>query len=267
MKNQMKFIAGYGLFALIRILFQLSQDSLRPVYYQTYVVVLTYLVFGLIFLLLNTGRSLVWAGPVLMAGIILEKLYIGKQTVVLLLLLYLFLSVQNSVLKENQKRNISEQLFVAWMLFLVAIPIYMVIQLYQTDPVDFNTVAISFKTNVSYFIYFILLLAGYGCVMVSRPSEKRVKTGTEKASQNLNQTVFRQKEAYFLAILSIVETAVFVALQGNYFLTIPFFDLWSLSLILLAVRGDLLSNAAVERVKRSVQRFLREEKGAEKKKA
>lgn len=255
------YIAFYLLFVLVRILFQISEEGLLTVLHQTTVVSAVYLVFGVVFLLLGKSQLLLLAGPILAAGLIAEKLFVGNQTIVLFLFVYLFLLAQTGFLKEDRKGGADGLILMAWMLFLLVVPVYLLIQMYQAQKLgaisaDYASI-VNLKVNWPYYRYFLLLLAAFGFVMLRRPAAKGAKAGKEKANRISTELLTRQKEAYFLALLSIVETAVFVSLRGDFYLTVPVFDLWTLSLILLTVKGDLLANTAVQQVKQSAEKFLR----------
>ena len=253
--HPLKLSAFYGLFVLVRLLFLRAEDSILPLLHQTEVAVACYLIFGLIFLLLNGGRSPFIAAPVLAAALVVEKLYIGRQTVVVFGFIFLFLLVQNYYLKEERKTTAGEFLLIVWGVILIAVPILLTILVNNElkDGAQSISSIVNFKMNWPYFRYFLLLLAGYGVVLFAKNSSNDKKTVKDK---QLTEMIFRQREVYFLSELSIVETAVFIALRGDFYLTVPIFDLWALSLILVTLKGDYLANATVRRTRNKINHFL-----------
>lgn len=261
--HPLKLSAFYGLFVLVRLLFLRAEDGILPILHQIEVAAIFYLLFGLIFLLLNSGRSPFIAAPVLAAALVVEKLYIGRQTVVVFGFIFLFLLVQNYYLKKERKTTAGEFLLIVWGIILIAVPILLAILVNNElkDGAQLISSIVNFKMNWPYFRYFLLLLAGYGVVLFTKDSSNDKKSVKEK---QLTEMIFRQREAYFLSALSIVETAVFIALRGDFYLTVPVFDLWALGLIMVTLKGDCLANAAVKRIRNKINHFLVKRPEAEK---
>lgn len=254
--HPLKLSAFYVLFVLVRLLFLRSEDGILPILHQIEVAAICYLFFGLIFLLLNSGRSPFIAAPVLAAALVVEKLYVSRQTVVVFVFIFMFLLVQSHFLKEGRKSTAGEFLLIVWGVSLIAVPILLAV-LVNDDLKNGGAQSISsivnFKTNWPYFRYFILLVVGYGIVLFARNTSNDKKSAKDK---QLTEILFRQREVYFLSELSIVETAMFISLRGDFYLTVPFFDFWVLSLIMVTLKGDYFANAAVKRVREKVNRFL-----------
>ncbi len=261
--HPLKLSAFYGLFVLVRLLFQRAEDGILPILHQIEVAAIFYLLFGLIFLLLNSGRSPFIAAPGLAAALVVEKFFIGKQTVVVFVFIFMFLLIQSHYLKEERKGTAGEFLLIVWGVILIAVPVLLAILVNNElkDGAQSISSIVNFKMNWPYFRYFFLLLAGYGVVLFANPSDNHKKSVKDK---HLSEMIFRQREVYFLSNLSIAETAVFIALRGDFYLTVPVFDLWVLSLIMVTSKGDYLANAAVKRISNKINRFLVKKAEAEK---
>lgn len=261
--HPLKLSAFYGLFVLVRLLFLRAEDGILPILHQIEVAAIFYLLFGLIFLLLNSGRSPFIVAPVLAAALVVEKLFIGRQTVVVFVFIFMFLLIQSHYLKEERKGTAGEFLLIVWGVILIAVPILLAVLVNNElkDGAQSISSIVNFKTNWPYFRYFLLLLVGYGAVLLAKKTINEKKSAKDK---QLTEMIFRQREVYFLSALSIAETAVFIALRGDFYLTVPVFDLWVLSLIMVTSKGDYLANAAVKRISNKINRFLVKKAEAEK---